>query len=140
MSHDETGRREVYRYKMSHDKQIEQCLMSSTINQLEDNCSVNGACAYAGRRAQIYACFSMNQSSKKGIIGLDNTTVNRRRLVTLASDVTEYVIVHFLFWSCDEYHAWILKSHITNNNIITVFADLRTVFSQLILLSKLLTT
>ena len=67
-------------------------------------------------------------------------TVNRRRLVRLASDVTEYVIVHFLFWSCDQYRAWMLKSYITNNNIITVFADLRTVFSQLILLSELLTT
>ena len=66
--------------------------------------------------------------------------VNRRRLVRLASDVTECVIVHFLFWSCDQYRAWMLKSHITNNNIITVFADLRTVFSPLILLSKLLTT
>ena len=42
-------------------------------------------------------------------------TVNRRRLVRLASDVTEYVIVHFLFWSCDQYRAWMLKSHITNN-------------------------
>ena len=67
-------------------------------------------------------------------------TVNRRRLVRLASDVTEYVIVHFLFWSFDQYRAWMLKSHITNNNIITVLAYLRTVFSQFFLLSELLMT
>ena len=140
---------------------------------------------------------------------ITRTRVNRGRLVRLASDVTEYVIVHFLLWSCDQYRAWMLKSHITNNNIdpvytlpdpyghdinfnsfktrvdfqlkmilqnliktshrkggwskydrkhpeldvlttriryhvngviITVIADLRTVFLQLILLSKLLTT
>ena len=67
-------------------------------------------------------------------------TVNRRRLVRLPSDVTEYVIVHFLFWSFDQYRAWMLKSHITNNNIITVLAYLRTVFLQFFLLSKLLMT
>ena len=50
-----------------------------------------------------------------------------------------YVSLHFLFWSCDQYRAWTLEAGITNNNIITVFADLSTVFSQIILLSKLLT-
>ena len=29
-------------------------------------------------------------------------TVNRNRMVGLANHVTKYVIVHFLFWSCDQ--------------------------------------
>ena len=43
---------------------------------------------------------------------LGQITVNGRRLVRLASDVTKYVIVHFLFWSRDQYRASMLKAHI----------------------------
>ena len=71
---------------------------------------------------------------------MNRITVNRRRLVGLASDVTKYVIVHFLFWSCDQYRASMLKEHITNNNIIIILADSRAVFSQIISLSKLSAT
>ena len=45
-------------------------------------------------------------------MGKYETTVNGRRLVRLASDVTKYVIVHFLFWSRDQYRASMLKAHI----------------------------
>ena len=73
------------------------------------------------RNAQYLTLFRSPSDRKQiGIIGermfdknrVHFITVNARRLVRLASDVTKYVIVHFLFWSRDQYRASMLKSHI----------------------------
>ena len=37
----QTRRRTALRFEMSHDKQIEQCLLPQTVNQSEDSSSVN---------------------------------------------------------------------------------------------------
>ena len=41
-------------------------------------------------------------TSQTAVLRVSFTTDNRRGMVRLANHVTKYVIVHFLFWSCDQ--------------------------------------
>ena len=49
---------------------------------------------------QCYKCGKYSHYARE--CRLSAPTVNRNRMVRLANHVTKYVIVHFLFWSCDQ--------------------------------------